>query len=127
MISSFFFKCINFYGPSCCVVFVTHSHCSCLLPCLSPRAYLHVVGMLRLMSLTQTNRTYPTPFYSVLVPVSIFLALSTVFHSIYSPNNSPFSHSVLSVLFLPHWSLQVYVSLGKSPSALIKSFVVDWA
>ena len=43
---------LNFYGPSCCVVFVTHSHCSCLLPCLSPRAYLHVVGMLRLMSLT---------------------------------------------------------------------------
>ena len=41
----------------------------------------------------------PTTFYSVLVSVSVFLALSTVFHSINSPNNSPLSHSVLLVLF----------------------------
>ena len=33
----------------------------------------------------------PTPFYSVLVPVSVFIALSTVFHSINSPENSAFS------------------------------------
>ena len=46
----------------------------------------------------------PTPFYSVLVPVSVFMALSTVFHFINfinSPDNSPFSDSVLPVLFLP--------------------------
>ena len=42
----------------------------------------------------------PTPFYSVLVSVSLFKALSTVFHSIHSPENSPLSHSVLPVLFL---------------------------
>ena len=42
----------------------------------------------------------PTPFHSVLVSVSIFMALSTVFHSISSPDNSPLSHSVLPVLFL---------------------------
>ena len=30
----------------------------------------------------------PTPFYSVLVSVSVFMALSTVFHSINSPSNS---------------------------------------
>ena len=30
----------------------------------------------------------PTPFYSVLVSVSDFMALSTVFHSINSPDNS---------------------------------------
>ena len=30
----------------------------------------------------------PTPFYSVLVSVSIFMALSTVFHSINSPDSS---------------------------------------
>ena len=33
--------------------------------------------------------SFPTPFYSVLVSVSVFMALSSVFHSIKSPNNSP--------------------------------------
>ena len=36
----------------------------------------------------------PTPFYSVLVSVSVFMALSTVFHSM----NSPLSHSCFSGL-----------------------------
>ena len=44
----------------------------------------------------------PTPFYSVLVTISVFMVLSTVFHSINFPDNSPFSHSVLSVLSLSH-------------------------
>ena len=44
--------------------------------------------------------SFPTPFYSVLVSISVFMALSTVFHSIHSPDNSPFSHSVLPVLSL---------------------------
>ena len=42
----------------------------------------------------------PTLFYSVLVSVSVSMAFSTVFHSINSPDNSPLSHSVLTVLFL---------------------------
>ena len=46
-------------------------------------------------------------FYSVLVSVSVFMALSTVFRSINSSDNSPFSHSVLPVLFLPYWSFQL--------------------
>ena len=46
----------------------------------------------------------PIPFYSVLVSVSVFMALSTVFHSIISPDNSPFSHSILPVLSPPYWS-----------------------
>ena len=50
-------------------------------------------------------------FYSVLLSISVFKALSTVFHSINSPDNSPFSHSVLSVFFLPYRSLQLYISL----------------
>ena len=37
-------------------------------------------------------------FCSVLVSVSAFLALSTIFRSIYSPDNSPLSHSFLPVL-----------------------------
>ena len=45
-----------------------------------------------------------TPFYSVLVSVSVFRAFSTVFRSINSPDNSPFSHSVLPGLSLPYWS-----------------------
>ena len=46
----------------------------------------------------------PTPFYSVLVSIYVFMALSTVFHSINSPENCPVSHSVLPVLSLPYWS-----------------------
>ena len=43
----------------------------------------------------------PTPFYSVLV--SVFMAHSTVFQSMNFPDDFRLSHSVLSVLFLPHW------------------------
>ena len=57
---------------------------------------------------------------NVLVSISVFTALSTVFHSINSPDNSPLSHhSVLPVLFLPYWSFQLSISLWKSPSALM--------
>ena len=48
----------------------------------------------------------PTSFYSVLVSVSVFMALSTLFHSINSPDNSSLSHSVLLVLIRPYWSFQ---------------------
>ena len=55
-------------------------------------------------------------FYSVL---AVFVALSTVFHSTNSSDNSPLSHSVLSSLSLPYWSFQLYVSFWKSSSALM--------
>ena len=42
----------------------------------------------------------PTPFHSVLVSVSVFMALSTVFLFINSPENSPLSHYVLPVFFI---------------------------
>ena len=60
----------------------------------------------------------PTPFFknSVLVSVSVFMALSTVFHSINSPDNSSFSHSALVGLALPCWSFQLYISLYESLS-----------
>ena len=60
----------------------------------------------------------PIPFYSVLVSVSAFKALLTVFHSINSSDNSSLSHSLLSVLILPYRSFQLYISLRKSPSSL---------
>ena len=66
-----------------------------------------------------SQSSLPTPFNYVLVSVSVFMTLSTVFHSINSPDNSPFSHSVLPVLSLPYWSFQLYLSLWKSPSALM--------
>ena len=44
----------------------------------------------------------PTPSNYALVSISVFMALSTVFRSINSPDNSLLSHSVLPVLFLPH-------------------------
>ena len=53
----------------------------------------------------------PTPFYSVLVSSSVFMALSTVFHSINFPDNSLLSHSVLPVLLV--------LATIESPSALI--------
>ena len=67
-----------------------------MLHCQSLWGHLHVVGTLWFMSdLNQPSLS--TPFYSVLVSIFAFMALSTVFHSINSPDNSPFSHSVLVV------------------------------
>ena len=58
----------------------------------------------------------PTPFILFLclfpsLSVSVFMALSTVFHSINSPDNSPFSHSVLPLSSLLYWSFELYISL----------------
>ena len=55
----------------------------------------------------------PTPFYSVLASSSVFMALSSVFHSINYSDNSPLSHSVLLVLFCPIGPF-IYVSLYES-------------
>ena len=52
-----------------------------------------------------------TPIYSVFVSISVDMAVSPVFHFINSPDNSPLSHSVLPVLFLPCWSFQLHISL----------------
>ena len=65
--------------------------------------------------------------HSFLFCSCVCFALSTVFHSINCLENSPLSHSALLVLLLPYWSFQLYNSLWKPPSALIESFVVDWA
>ena len=35
------------------------------------------------------------------------MVLSTAFHSLHSPDNSPWSHSVLSILSLSYWSFQL--------------------
>ena len=48
-----------------------------------------------------TSHSFFIPFWCLFY---VFVALSTVFHSINSPDNSPFSHSVLPVSSLPDWS-----------------------
>ena len=55
--------------------------------------------------------SFPASLYPVPVSISVCMALSTVFHSLYSPDNSPNSHCVLSVLFLPYWPFQLYICL----------------
>ena len=80
---------------------------------VSPRTHLYVVGMLRFMSYIN-QPSLPTPFYSVLVSISVFMALSIVFHSIKSPEKSPLSHLVLPVLVL--------LSLGLSSKCLVIKF-----
>ena len=69
--------------------------------------------------LTYTNPACPLLFSLLSCLFFVLMALSTVFHSIKSPDNSPLSHSVLPVLFLTYWSFQLYDSLWKSPSALV--------
>ena len=63
-----------------------------------------------------------TPFSSILTSISVFMALSTVFQTVSSPDNSPLSRAVLPVLFLPYWSFQ----LSLYESLRISSLVVDW-
>ena len=87
-------------------------------PCLSPRIHLGVVGMLQLMFSAIDQSSLPASFYSFLVSVSAFWALLTVFHSINSPDNSPLSHSILPVSFLPYWSFQLYIS-DESPDIIL--------
>ena len=58
----------------------------------------------------------PIPFYSVPASVSVFRALSSLFHSMHFPDNSPFSHSVVLVLSLPCRYFRLYFSLWKSLS-----------
>ena len=54
--------------------------------------------LLLLLLFFDTNQpSLPTPFYSALVSISVFMALSTVFHSINSPDSSLLPHSVLPV------------------------------
>ena len=75
----------------------------------SPQVRLHVVGDVTVYGFDFNQLSLPTPFYSVLASNSVFMALSVVFHSVRSLNDSPLSHSVLLVLFLPYWSIQLYI------------------
>ena len=60
-------------------------------------------------------------FYSVLVSAFVLMALSTVFHSVNSPNNSPLSHSVLLVLFalLVLSTIYLFMKVSLSPDIIL--------
>ena len=88
-----------------------HRYAVCVPACSSSRG-----GDVTVYVLDINLPSLPTPFYSVLVSVSVFMALSTEFRSINSPDNSPLSHFVLLVLFLPYWSFQLYISRNVSLS-----------
>ena len=84
--------------------------------CLASQgAHLHMAGMLWPTFLTSLL----TLVYSVLVTVSVFMALSTVFVSINSPDNSPLSHcssgpiSALLVLSTIYFFMKVSLSPDK--------------
>ena len=77
----------------------------------------HVVGMLWFMyDINQLS--LPTPFYSVLMSISVFIALSTVFHFINSPDNSPFSHAVLPVLSFSFSAIYPFMKVSFSPDVI---------
>ena len=82
------------------VAVTTGHHTDPKSQCTSPWAHFHLVGTLRFMS-DINQLSLPTPSYSVLVSISVFMTLSTVFHFINFPYNSPLSHSVLVVVALP--------------------------
>ena len=86
----------------------------------SPLAHLHVVGMLIVYVYDINQPSLPTPFYSVLVSISVFTALSTVFHSIKCPDNSLFSHcsSGLFSALLVLSGISLFIKVSFSPDII---------
>ena len=64
----------------------------------------------------------PTPFYSALVSTSAFMALSSVFHFMNSPDNSPFSHcsSGLISALLVLSTTYLFVTVSLSPDIILR-------
>ena len=77
---------------------------------------------MRLKAFDISQPSLPTPFYPVLVSVSVFVALSTVFHSINSPDNSPLSHSVLAgrtSALLVFSTIHIFMKVSLSPDIIL--------
>ena len=79
-----------------------------------------VLGMSRFMSDIK-QPSLPTLIILFLC-LCVLRALSTLFHSIISPENSPLSHSVLPVLFLTYWSfstIYLFKKVSLSPDIIL--------
>ena len=61
------------------------------LPLSVPESSLSRDGDVAVYVFNKHRLSLPTPFYSFLMSVSVFMALSTAFHSMNSPDNSVFS------------------------------------
>ena len=62
-----------------------------------------------------------TSLYSVLVSISVFIALSTIFHFINSPDNSPLSHcssSLISALMVRS-AIYLFIKVSFSPDIIL--------
>ena len=57
----------------------------------------------------------PTPFYSVIMSICVFMAFSTVFHPINSSNNSPGLISALLVLS----TIYLFIKVSFSPDIFL--------
>ena len=93
-------------------------HCILLLPCTGvPVGLPSHGGDVGACVFDLNQPSLPTPFCSFLVSFSVFTAISNVFHSINSSDNSLLPHSVLMVLFLLcDWSFQLCICLYESLS-----------
>ena len=103
-------------------------------PPSTPRAQLRVVGMLRFISKTQTNRACPRLFILFLCLFFVFMALSTVFHSTTTTTTkksqqlsafSLCSRSLNSALMFPS-TIHLFLKVSLSPG-ITALLAVDWA
>ena len=95
---------------------------SSFITVLSLRAHFHVVGDVAFYVFDINQQSLPTHFYFAFVSIFVFTALSTVFHSASSPDNSPF----LTLLFRSHFwltgpfnSISLYDSLPQPLYSLL--------
>ena len=78
-------------------------------------------GDVKVCVLDINQPSLPTPFYSVLLSASVFIALSTVFLSINSPQNSPLSHSLLQIFsaLLVLSTIYIFMKVFLSPDIIL--------
>ena len=102
-----------------------HVHIS-LLPMVVPAGSPSRGGDVTVYVFDMNQPRLPTPFYFVFVSISVFLALSTVFHSVYSPDNSPFSHSLFFGLIsalLVLSNIYLFVKVSFNPDIIVSGWL----
>ena len=94
-----------------------------LCPCWSPRAHLHVGGDVAVHVFVINQPSLPSPFhlFLCLYIISVFMALSTVFHSINPPDYSAFSicSSGLIYALLVLSTTYLFIKVSLSPDIIL--------